>query len=429
MDLLDGIVAREQARGWRLAAWLIGCLIGGVGVWAYFAQIDERAIALGEVVPVGDVKVIQHLEGGVVREIFVAEGSAVSAGDKLVQIELAATAVNADELRIRIDGLKLTRGRLAAEVAGKSLTLPAAEAARHPDLAEAERQAFRTRRTERAAVVQALEQQIRQRGLQVEELEASLAALRVDLGLARQNLEMAKDLARDKLMSQMELLASEREVKRLEGMISTVGPSIPRAKAALSEARQRLREARLKAEREGRVALTEVEPELQRVRSLLRNAEAQDLRTVLRSPIDGIIKSLRVQTIGGVVAPGEPIMEIVPAGGYLVIEAKLNPADRGVVAVGQPARAKISAYEFVRYGALDGAITRIAADSSPAPDGTRYFEIAMTPERSYLGDDPDLLPISPGMTATVEVHTGTRSMLNYLLKPVLKLKDEAFRER
>ncbi|MBL4720707.1 MAG: HlyD family type I secretion periplasmic adaptor subunit, partial [Alphaproteobacteria bacterium] len=201
------------------------------------------------------------------------------------------------------------------------------------------------------------------------------------------------------------------------------------ARAALADAVARQDEERERFITRSVEQLNTVELQYARVRELLNQASDQELRTEIRSPINGVVKNMRHNTIGGVVRPGEPLMEIVPADGKLVIEAQLNPVDRGYVQKGQRAIVKISTYDFVRYGGLEGVVSRIGADTNVTPAGDSYYEVIVETEKSYLGEQKGVLPISPGMQATVDIHTGTRSVLNYLIKPVLKLRHEAFRER
>ena len=166
------------------------------------------------------------------------------------------------------------------------------------------------------------------------------------------------------------------------------------------------------------------------MQELLAQATDQGVRAEIKSPIDGVVKKLRTNTIGGVVTPGEAIMEIVPSGEKLVVEARLNPTDRGYVDAGQPAIVKISTYDFVRYGGLQGTVTQVAPDASTdAKSGSPYFEVIVETDKSWLGAEPGSLPITAGMQATVDIRTGSRTVIDYLLKPVLKLRDEAFRER
>jgi adhesin transport system membrane fusion protein len=175
--------------------------------------------------------------------------------------------------------------------------------------------------------------------------------------------------------------------------------------------------------------LGDTEVALARGREQFARASEQALRTVIRSPIAGIVKNLRYHTIGGIVGPGDPIMEIVPSDERLVIEAKLDPVDIGYVTVGQPAVVKISTYDYIRYGGLDGRVTKVAADADNDSSGRHYYKVIVRTDRAHLGDRPGEYPIIPGMQATIDVRTGDRSVLDYLVTPVLKLRHEAFRER
>jgi adhesin transport system membrane fusion protein len=274
-----------------------------------------------------------------------------------------------------------------------------------------------------------LQRQLRQRELDIEELRATQKAVTNDLRLARQNLAMSQELLKDELTSKMEHLERVREVESLQGRLNSIEPTIPRAVAAVAEARERLREEDLKFRGQARDLMNETELAIARTRELLNEADKQVRRTEIRSPIDGTVKNLRYHTIGGVVRASEPIMEIVPASEKLVIEAKLNPIDRGYVRAGQPAIAKISTYDFVRYGGLDGHVVHIGADSSVTQDGVPYYKVIMETDRSHLGEQAGDLPILPGMQATVDIHTGQRSVLEFILKPLLRIRSEAFRER
>lgn len=430
MTRLDRLQQQHRARGaWGGAAWLVMLLLAAGLTWAGFAELDEVAVADGEVVPGDRVKVIQHLEGGVIESILVAEGQSVSAGDPLVQVQLPVTGLNEHELGIRLDGLALTQARLYAEAEGDVLLLPSAEAARHPDIAEAERRAFETRRQERTSKITGLEEQVQQKTHAIGELAARKKALTADLALGRERLEMSADLVRDGLISRLEHLDRQREIKRLEGDLASVNSAIPRARAALAEVKEKLSEEGHKGRREILEVLRDVELEIARTRELLLDATTQAARQLITAPTDGTVKNLRYHTIGGVLRPGEPIMEIVPSGGALIIEARLNPADRGYVTVGQAARAKITSYDFIRYGALEGKIIQISPDSSVTPEGQPYYRVIMEPQQSFLGDDVKDLPIMPGMIASVDIMTGRKSILSYIVEPVMKIKEEAFRER
>jgi adhesin transport system membrane fusion protein len=426
---LDALVASQPLPGWLPFGRVVMLLVAGFSVWAYFAQREEVAVAPGEVVPQGNIKVIQHLEGGIVQEIYVAEGAPVRAADRLVLLDLGGSGLNREELAVRLDGLTLAKARLQAEAAGRPPDFPEAAAARRPEFVRAERQTYEARRAERASSRSVLQQRLRQRELSVKEFQARRNALRADLRLAREALRMSQDLLAQELTSKLEHLAKQRDAERIEGELATLAQAIPRAGAELTEVKRRLEEENNRFRRTAIEALGEVEHDHARTRELLAQATDQARRTEIKSPIDGVVKNLRYNTIGGVVRPGDPIMEIVPSEDNLVIEVKLMPVDRGYVRVGQPATVKVSTYDFIRYGGLDGKVTQIAADTNTDAAGAPYYRVIVETERPHLGAAADGLPITPGMQATVDIKTGQRSMWEYFLRPVLKLKHEAFRER
>jgi adhesin transport system membrane fusion protein len=428
MTRLDELLARHPLHQHRWGSRIIVLLIAALLGWAAFARLDEVAVAPGEVVPQGKVKIIQHLEGGIIESIAVAEGDQVTAGQALLRLNLATGGVNRAELQARLDAESLKRTRLRAEAAGGEPAFPADAAARQRDLAQAERQTFEARRRELASSRLVLQEQLRQKQLAVQELEARRKAAGNNLTLARQRLQMSESLLSEGLMARMEHLKLQAEVESLEGELGSLGPALPRARAAVAEAEQRLAEIDIRFRREAQDGLSAAEEQIARLTELQAEATDQGRRAEIRSPIDGVVKKLRSNTIGGVIAAGEPIMEIVPTSDKLVVSARLDPADRGLVSPGQPAVVKVTAYDFIRYGSLDGKVVQVAPDATQDPSGRPYFEVVVETDRAHLGETTSL-PIIAGMQATIDIHTGSRTVLEYLITPVLKLRSEAFRER
>lgn len=415
---------------WRPMARLVMVMLTLFVVWTLVARLDEVTSANGEVVPEGKVKVIQHLEGGVVREISVAEGDEVKEGMPLMQLDLSASSMNRDELQVRLDGLTLQRARLRSEVVGAAaVDFPAEEAKRQPVLVAAETRNFDSRRQALRATLNVLNDQARQKTLEVQELETRQRALASSLRLTRERFAMSTDLMKSGLTARMEHVALQGQLEDLEGQLETVRASIPRAQAAAAEAKSRIEEEQARFVRTAQGELSEAELNVARTRELLSQASDQQRRTQITSPIDGIVKNLRANTIGGVVKPGDPIMEIVPLHERLQIDAKLNPMDRGYVQVGQHATVKLSAYDYTTYGGLEGKVILVAPDTTMGPDNQPFYRVVVQTDRAYLGDDETKRPITAGMQATVDIHTGTRTVMEYLVKPVLKLRHEAFRER
>ncbi len=429
MSRLDALLARHPLPTWRPVAWPIVGLLALFLVWANFAQLDEFSVAPGEVIPRGKVKVVQHLEGGIIEEIHVREGDTVREGDPLVRLDLGATLVNREEIQARLDGEMLRRARLSAETEDRELALPAESAGRRPALALAERRAHAARRSELESTLSVLRSQIEQRELQVKELEARQRAVTNNLALARERLRLSSSLLGQGLTARIDHLKLEAEVEDLEGEMQSLKPAIPRAEAAVAEAKEKLQEANVRFHRQAQEELSAVEQSIARLEEVLGQATEQRKRAEIRSPIDGVVKNMRYNTIGGVVSPGEPIMEIVPTGDTLVVEAKLSPTDRGYVEEGQRAVVKVTAYDFVRYGGLDGTVALVAADASSTEKGVPFFRVIVETDKPHLGEEAGALPISPGMQASVDIHTGKKSVMEYLIKPVLKLRHEAFRER
>jgi adhesin transport system membrane fusion protein len=405
-------------------------VIAGFFVWASVAQLDEVSTAAGEVIPSAKVKVVQHLEGGIIEDLAVAEGTGVKQGQVLMQLALGGAGASREELQVQLDSLMLARARLKAEIADTALTFPREIAARRRELALAEQATFEARKAEMRAKLGVTLQQVTQRELEVKELEARQRGVESNLRLGRERLRLSGELLESRLTPRMEHLEIQREIESLSGEAKVLEQAIPRAKAALAESKAHLEEVTEGFRRRAVEEVSRTELQIARVREGLTEASDRVRRTEIRSPIDGIVKNMRFFTIGGVVRPGEPIMEIVPIGDALVVEARLSPVDRGYVRVGQKATVKISTYDFVRYGGLEGKVERIAADTNTdQATGQPYYEVIVRTDKTYLGDEAGELPITPGMQATVDIHTGSRSVLNYLIKPILKLKHEAFRER
>lgn len=426
---LDGLLERHRLPPFRNVAWVVMGLIACFIAWAAVAQLDEVAVATGEVAPQGRIKVIQHLEGGLIVDIYVNEGDEVRPGDPLLLLDLATGGVNRDEMQVRLDGLRLTRARLQSEAEGTVLAFPEAEAQRRPDLVRAEQETYSARITELKTSVAVLREQVNQRGAEVRELEAQSRAAAANLKLAREKLAMSASLLKDGLTARMDHLQLQSEVEALQGSLNSLSESVPRARAALAETEARVDEISQRFRREALEQIGETELNIARTEELLAKATDQQLRTEVRSPIDGIVKNMRHNTIGGVVRAGEPILDLVPSRDDLIVEARLNPVDRGYVREGQEATIKISTYDYARYGGLKGQVILVAPNSTTPENGQPYFRVVVKPEKYYLGDQPDEYVITPGMEATVDIHTGTRSVLDYLVKPVLKMKHEAFRER
>ena len=425
---LDEVLARHGEAFWRRwDAMLLLFIVLMVG-WSMVAEVDRVVTAPGKVIPFDKVKVIQHLEGGIVKTVFVRENQEVKEGEPLVELDLATVGFNVAEMNARMAGFKLTQIRLEAEATGVEPRWPATTERQLRAVADAERSTYQARRAEHVNTLSAIDGQITQGRQRVAELRARLASLRASLAIAKQELQISENLVKDKLVSQLEHFQRKNNVERLTGDIEATTQAIPGAQAAMDEAVARRREEESKFRRRATDERSELERKMASLTEEINRAQDQERRAVIRAPIDGIVKNVRYQATGNVVKAGEPIMEVVPSNERLVIEVRLSPVDRGFVAVDQPALVKISAYDFFRFGGLHGRVTGIAADTDVGRNDDQYYRIVIGTDKSFIGASAGVMPITPGMTGEVDIKVDTQSVFWALLRPVLKLRHEAFRE-
>ncbi|WP_031323736.1 HlyD family type I secretion periplasmic adaptor subunit [Stutzerimonas stutzeri] len=425
---LDGLLARAGAPSWRPRERWLALLILAALAWTFIGRIDQVVTAPGKVIPQDKVKIVQHLEGGIVKRVIARENTVVNAGDALLELDLATGGINLSEMNARMAALQFAKARLEAESKGTVPVFPEDLAKQFPDVAEAERWTYKARRDELAGALDALSGQSSQGRQRVTELQAKLAALKASLKLAAQELAVSEDLVKDKLTSQLEHFQRKNAVERLKGEVAMTQQAIPGAQAGQNETDARRREEEARFRRRAADELGEMERKLASLQQELARANRQEDRALIRAPIDGVVRNVRYQSTGNVVKPGEPIMEIVPLGEELVIEVNLNPSDRGYVSLNQPALVKISAYDYFRYGGLEGRVTAIAADTDTGKNEEHFYRVTISTTRAWLGTTPGQFPITPGMVGEVDIKAQSQSIFWLLIKPVLKLKHEAFRE-
>jgi len=429
MSQLDDLLERFPLPTWRPLAWIAIGLLSASAAWASQAQLEEIVVATGVVVPQSQIKVVQHLEGGIITAIHVQEGDQVIAGQPLLQLDLGSGGTNTEELRVRLDALLIKRARLAAQRDGTPMRLPEEASQRQPHIAAAETATFDNRQRQFESDLEVIRKQVRQQEHEVASVGARRASVEKRLGLARQQQAMIKKLYQSGVMTKMRFLDIEREVETIHGELLRLKADYEKAGEVLLEAKEREKQDLSHFRSQAAAELSQVELELGRHRELLSKASDQQQRSEVTSPIDGIVKRSRFNTIGGIVRPGDSILEIVPSEDVLVVEARLSPTDVGHVAIGQSVLVKISTFDYLRYGGLQGTVKHVAADSSADQSGSQYFKMIVQTSESQLEVGDRAYSIKPGMEALVDVKIGERSALSYLIKPVLKLQHEAFRER
>jgi adhesin transport system membrane fusion protein len=401
--------------------------------WASMATLDEVTRGEGRVIPSSKIQVIQNLEGGIVAEILVNEGAVVDKGQVLLRIENTAAEANFGELQQRRLSALTAVARLQAEQAAAEGTQPVfseelVQAA--PDLVQAEIGLFNVRQQQLHSQIQILEDQVQQRKQEMQELDSKLAGLRSAHGLASQELDITRPLAEQGVVAKVDLLRLEREVLDLRSQIEATNLARPRAESALNEAQRRIDERLVTFRSEAASELTKRQAELASITEALTADTDRVNRTEVRSPVHGTVKEIKVRTVGGVIQPGQDLMEIVPIEDTLLVEAQVRPSDIAFMYPNQKAVIKITAYDFSIYGGLDAVVEQISADSIEDKEkGESFFRVYLRTDKNYLGTAEDPLPIIPGMTASVDVLTGEKTVLEYLMKPILRARDSALRER
>jgi len=427
--------AALRRRGSRFASALtivtFVCLVSLL-TWAHFAVLDEVTRGEGTVIPSSKTQVIQNLEGGILAEILVREGDIVEPNDILVRIDNTVAEANFRDARSQRYQLMASVARLEAELEGRELVMPEEVLQEAPSAAADQHGFFTLRQNQLAAQIRVLESQASQRKQEIAEMGTRSQQLQNNLALAREELAITKPLADKGVLPRLDLIRIQRQIADLEGELGTVRQAIPRLKTAAAEAEQRIEELILTHKAEVSNELNKVKAELKSMTETLFAGSDRVRRTEVRSLVRGTVKELKHNTVGGVIRPGEDIVEIVPLDDTLLIEAKIRPADIAFLHPGQKATIKITAYDFSIYGGLSADLERISADTirdEEKPNGERYYRVYLRTKTNTLQHQGKELPIIPGMTATVEILTGKKSVLDYLLKPILRAKEQAMRER
>lgn len=425
---LSTILNDLGAPGWRAPQRRLLVLFALIIVWMLVGRVDRVVTAPGKVVPFDKVKVVQHLEGGIIQEIMVRENQTVKAGEPLVQLDLATGGINRGEMKARMASLKLAKIRVEAEAEGTEPVWPAAMMKEFPQIIAAEQATAMSKRDEMRSSLNAYDSSVMQNRQRVAEARERMNSLEANLAISKKELAVSQELLKDKLTSQLDHFQRQSNVESMLGEIAQLRQSIIGSQAAINESVARRNQEQARFRREAANEIGDYERRIASLTEELSRANEQDDRSVIRAPIDGVVKNLRFQASGNVVKPGEPMMEIVPLRDQLVIELKLNPKDRGYVNLRQEVLVKISTYDFYRYGGLKGEVTGIAADTDTTRNDEQYYRVIVSTDRTWVGDTPGMYPISPGMLGEVDIKVDSQMILWSLLRPVLKLKTEALRE-
>lgn len=414
----------------RLTIWAIIGFFVFLLLWANFAVIDEVTKGDGKAIPSSKLQKIQNLEGGIVSELFVKEGQIVEAGAPLIRLDDTRFVSNAGETEADRQAMLLRVERLSAEVDGRPLDFPEDVMKAVPVQAASEKSLYESRRQQLHDEVGGLQEQLIQRQQELREFSSKQGQYRQQLGLQRQEINMSEPLVAQGAVSPVEVLRLKRAEVETRGQLDATTLAIPRAESAIKEVQRKIDETRGKFRSEALTQLNEARTDLNKAQATGKALEDRVSRTLVTSPVRGIVKQLLVNTIGGVIQPGSDMVEIVPLDDTLLVEAKIRPQDIAFLHPGQEAIVKFTAYDYTIYGGLKAKLEQIGADTITDEDKkTTYYLIKLRTDRSHLGTDEKPLLIIPGMVASVDIITGKKSILSYLLKPIIKARAEALHER
>ncbi len=401
-------------------------------VWAYFAEIDEITVGEGKVIPSSQIQVIQNLEGGIVASIPVKVGDLVTKDQIIMKLDPTRFSSSMGETQAKRDALLAKVARLEAESSGQPFKAPAELLKSNPQLVNEERALMATREQELNTAMLVLRQQADQRAQELSEKKANYQQLQESHELVSQELKISRPMAAQGVMSSVEILRLERQLSDVKGQMDAARLAIPRLEQAAAEARSKISASVAKFRSDAASDLNLARAELASTSAVSVAAEDRLARTDVRSPVTGIIKQLKVTTVGGVIQPGMEVMEIVPLEDNLLVETKIRPSDVGFIKPGQDATVKITAYDFSIYGGLEAQVENITADTITTEKGDKtesfYLVRVRTKSTKFTGSKKNL-PIMPGMVASVHIRTGKKTILSYLLKPIIKARYEAMRER
>jgi adhesin transport system membrane fusion protein len=407
--------------------WVVAIII--FIVWANFALIDEIARGNGEIIPSSQNQIVQNLEGGIVQDILVHEGEIVKKGQILLKIDNKKSTSSYGSNIIRVEALQAKIARLKAESEGKNFKVSKELRSKIPNIVANEESLYNTNKRQLNAKINALKERLVQKKQELSEAKTALQHLKSAQEMIETEVRMTQPMVAKGVRSRIDFLKLQREANDISSKYDATRKSIPRLKSAIKEVQSSINETKYRYKSEAKVKLNESIAEL---RSLKENSTAlkdQVTRTEVRSPMNGIIQTLYVHTIGGVIKPGEDLVEIVPDDQKLLVEAKIKPSDIAFIYFGQKAIVKFSAYNFSIYGGLEGKVVLISADTQTNDRGDVFYTVRIQTDKNYLTRGNEKLKIIPGMTVTVNIITGKKSVMDYILKPILKTKQYMFSER
>lgn len=429
MNSLSAAVLEQTPKRLRLFLWFLIITIIALISWAYYAEIDEIVRGEGKVVPRSENKIVQNLEGGILKELLVKEGDIVKKGQILLRISNEKS--KADYEATNLKSLELTARivRLEAEVSGLDFNVEDFKNNRVIHYVENEKKLFDINYNNLEIQISVLEEQLKQKINDLSSAKSSLSYLRNEYSLINQEIKIAEPLVKRKLRSKADFLKLKREANNIRKELSQIRYLIPKTESIITEYKSKISEIKDTFKKEAQEELNKTVAELERVNATINNLKDKVVRTNVYSPSNGIIQQIFFKTIGGVIKPGEYLVEIVPTGETLLIETKVKPADIAFIHFQQKAKVKFTAYDYSIFGGLEGKVVKISADTEVDENKESFYTVHIQTNKNHLTKDGKELSIIPGMVVNVDILTGKKTVLDYILKPILKAKQYTFTER
>ncbi len=432
----------------RLLVWTILLFFLAMLTWAYFAELDEVTVGSGKVIPSSQLQVVQNLEGGILRETFIKEGDIVEIGQPIMRIddtrfksdfreqEQQFITLQSDVVRLKseLESVVLSKDRKLSwqeqvYVKPVELQYPSEYKQKYPHLVVSEQAHFDERLAGLINQLLITGQQVEQKKQELVEVNSKVRHLRRSYNLVNKELKLTQPLAKEGVVSQVELIKLERQVNDIASELASSRLLIPKLKSVIQENINKRREGALDFRKKVIEELGQSESKLAVMGEAKVGLEDRVSRTTVVSPVKGKVKTININTLGGVIQPGMDLVEIVPLEDNLLIEAKILPKDIAFLRPGLDVVVKFTAYDFAIYGGLKGSLEHISADTIQDEEGNSFYLVRVRTDKSQLGEGENPLPIIPGMLTSVDVLTGKKSVLDYLLKPILRAQQSALRER
>ncbi len=427
-SLSEAVLSQNE----RKTKWILNVVFLSVIwliVWATYAEIDEITRGDGRIIPFSKNQMVQNLEGGIVSEILVKIGAVVEQRELLLKIDNKGFESSFAENQIKLNELEARRVRLFAEANDKFFKASDLLISQIPLIVANEKSLYTSHKKHLKNQLSIINEQIFQKKMELKELQGKIKNLKKSLTLINKEVKITKPLVDRGIESKKDFFKLKREQNGVRSEIENIKLSIPRVKSGIKEFNRKIQDVKLAFKNKAKREYNEIRAEIERIKSKKSAVADQVKRTLVVSPVKGKIKQIFVNTIGGVVKPGMNLIEIVPMEEKLVIEAKIKPSDIAFLYPNQKAVVKFTAYDFSIYGGLDGKVTNISADTIKDEKDNSFYLVRIETDKNFLGNEKKQLAIIPGMTVSVDIFTGKKTIMDYILKPILKAKRNALTER